>query len=108
MVALYGMSEELGLMAPASVQGQYLEGQAYLDCSQETSAKVDAAVQKILNESYAAAVNLLTERRALLDEISEYLLVKETITGDELMAFVKADQEKAEAPEVEEAAESEE
>ena len=110
MVALYGMSEELGLMAPASVQGQYLEGQAYLDCSQETSAKVDAAVQKILNSSYADAVNLLTEKRALLDEISEYLLVKETITGDELMAFVKADQEKGEEPETaeEKCAESEE
>ena len=107
MVALYGMSEELGLMAPATVQGQYLEGQAYLDCSQETSAKVDAAVQKILNESYAAAVQLLTDNRALLDEISEYLLVKETITGDELMAFVKADQEKTEAAE-ETPAESEE
>ena len=107
MVALYGMSEELGLMAPATVQGQYLEGQAYLDCSQETSAKVDAAVQKLLNESYAAAVQLLTEKRALLDEISEYLLVKETITGDELMAFVKADQEKTEAAE-ETPAESEE
>ena len=91
MVALYGMSEELGLMAPATVQGQYLEGQAYLDCSQETSAKVDAAVQKILNESYADAMTLLTENRTLLDEISEYLLVKETITGDELMAYVNAD-----------------
>ena len=49
MVALYGMSEELGLMAPASVTNQYLDGQSYLDCSQETSAKVDAAVQKLLN-----------------------------------------------------------
>ena len=106
MVALYGMSEELGLMAPATVQGQYLEGQAYLDCSQETSAKVDAAVQKLLNQSYNDAVNMLTEKRALLDEISEYLLVKETITGDELMAFVNADNklETAEEP----AAESEE
>ena len=106
MVALYGMSEELGLMAPATVQGQYLEGQAYLDCSQETSAKVDAAVQKLLNQSYNDAVNLLTEKRALLDEISEYLLVKETITGDELMAFVNADNkpETAEEP----AAENEE
>ena len=91
MVALYGMSEELGLMAPASVSNQYLEGQAYLDCSQETSAKVDAAVQRILNTSYDDAMRILTENRTLLDEISEYLLVKETITGDELMAYVNAD-----------------
>ena len=105
MVALYGMSEELGLMAPATVQGQYLEGQAYLDCSQETSAKVDAAVQKLLNTSFADAVKLLTDNRSLLDEIAEYLLVKETITGDELMAFVNAD--KAQLPEAaEEATES--
>ena len=108
MVALYGMSEELGLMAPATVQGQYLEGQAYLDCSQETSAKVDAAVQKILNESYADAVKLLTENRTLLDEISEYLLVKETITGDELMAFVNADKKQLPEAVEEAAAETEE
>ena len=94
MVALYGMSEELGLMAPATVQGQYLEGQAYLDCSQETSAKVDAAVQRLLNSSYTEAVKLLTENRGLLDEIAEFLLVKETITGDELMSFVNAVNEK--------------
>ena len=91
MVALYGMSEELGLMAPASVSNQYLDGQAYLDCSQETSAKVDAAVQKLLDTCFAEVTQLLTENRALLDEISEYLLVKETITGDELMAYVNAD-----------------
>ena len=99
MVALYGMSEELGLMAPASVSGQYLEGQAYLDCSQETSAKVDAAVQKILDRSYSEATELLRENRALLDEISEYLLAKETITGEELMAFVNADKNPAPAEE---------
>jgi len=106
MVALYGMSEELGLMAPATVQGQYLEGQAYLDCSQETSAKVDAAVQKLLAQSYADAVRLLTDNRSLLDEIAEYLLVKETITGDELMAFVNA--EKKQLPEAAEEANTEE
>ena len=91
MVALYGMSEELGLMAPASVSNQYLDGQSYMDCSQETSAKVDAAVQKLLNRSYAEATRLLTENRGLLDEISEFLLAKETITGEELMAYVNAD-----------------
>ena len=95
MVALYGMSEELGLMAAASVHNQYLEGQSYLDCSQETYAKIDATVMKILNESYADAKRILTENRALLDEIAEYLLLKETITGEELMAFVHADKAKA-------------
>ena len=93
MVTLYGMSEELGLMAPASVSSQYLEGQAYLDCSQETSAKVDAAVQKLLDSCYTQAKQTLQNNRALLDEISEYLLAKETITGDELMAYVNADKQ---------------
>ena len=90
MVALYGMSDELGLMATASVQSEYLEGRTQMDCSQETAAKVDAAVQKILNDAYEHAKSLLAENRALLDEISLYLLEKETITGDELMAFVNA------------------
>ena len=95
MVTLYGMSDALGLMAPASVSHQYLEGQAYLDCSQETSALVDKEVQKLLDRCYADARQLLTDNRGLLDEISEYLLAKETITGDELMAFVKADKPEA-------------
>ena len=95
MVALYGMSEELGLMAPATVSNHYLDGQSYMDCSQETSAKVDAAVQKLLNESYAEATKLLTDNRQLLDEISEFLLAKETITGEELMAYVNAGTEPA-------------
>ena len=91
MVALYGMSEELGLMAPASVSNQYLDGQAYLDCSQETSAKVDMAVQKLLNTCFAEAKQTLIDNRHLLDEISEFLLAKETITGDEMMAYINAD-----------------
>ncbi len=88
MVTLYGMSDALGLMAPATVSNQYLDGQAYLDCSQETSALVDKEVQKLLSQCYADSVKLLRENRELLDEVSEYLLAKETITGDELMAYV--------------------
>ncbi len=91
MVTLYGMSEALGLMAPATVGNQYLENQAYLDCSQETSALVDKEVQKLLSTCYNETKSLLTANRTLLDEISSYLLNKETITGDELMAFVNAD-----------------
>ena len=88
MVTLYGMSDALGLMAPATVKNQYLEGQAYLDCSQETAALVDKEVQAILDQAYAETKQLLTDNRALLDEIALYLLTKETITGDELMAFI--------------------
>ena len=91
MVAMYGMSEELGLMAPATVTHQYLDGQSYLDCSQETSALVDKTVKKILSQCYDRAKQVLTENRGLLDEISMYLLTKETITGEEFMAFVNAD-----------------
>ena len=91
MVAQYGMSEKLGLMSTASVQNQYLDGQAYMDCSQSTAHEVDQEVKALLERSYAEAKQLLVDNRALLDEISEYLLVKETITGDELMAYVNAD-----------------
>jgi len=91
MVTQYGMSDTLGLMSTASVQHQYLEGQAYMDCAQSTAAEVDAEVKRILDKAYADTRQLLTENRALLDEISEFLLVKETITGDELMAYVNAD-----------------
>ena len=90
MVSLYGMSDALGLMAPASVSHQYLEGQAYLDCSQETSAVIDREVKLLLQSSYEDAVVLLTEHRALLDEVSAYLLLKETISGEELMQYVNA------------------
>ncbi len=94
MVALYGMSEELGLMAAATVRNEYLDGESHMDCSQETAAKIDATVMQLLNRCYGDAKRVLTENRALLDEISEYLLVKETITGEELMAFVNASQSK--------------
>ena len=99
MVALYGMSDELGLMAAASVRDPYLDGSARMDCSDETAAKVDAAVMRLLNQAYDDARRLLSEHRPLLDEISEYLLGKETITGDELMAFVNAGQTPAEPAE---------
>ena len=98
MVALYGMSEELGLMAAASVSSRYLDGAAHMDCSEETAALVDKAVKKLLSEAYAAAKELLIANRSLLDEIAEYLLLKETISGEELMSFVNAPKAIEEAP----------
>ena len=97
MIAQYGMSEALGLMAPATVQHQYLEGNAYLDCSQETSALVDKEIKTILETCFRDATNILTENRSLLDEIAEFLLAKETITGEELMKFVNHSSETTEA-----------
>ncbi len=99
MIAQYGMSDELGLMAVASVQNEYLDGQAYMDCSQETAARVDREVKKLLDRCYADAVRILTENRSLLDEVALYLLDKETITGDELMAFINADKQEPAAEE---------
>ena len=97
VVDLYGMSKELGLMAPASIQNEYLEGQSYLDCSQETASVIDKEVKQLLANCYEDAKRILTENRALLDEISEYLLNRETITGDELMAFVNAEEKSSTA-----------
>jgi len=86
-------------MAPASVSNAYLDGQAYLDCSQETAAKVDTAVQNLLTRVYEETKQILIDNRALLNEISEYLLAKETITGEELMAYVNADKARLSEPE---------
>ena len=63
---------------------------------------MDKEVQKLLDSAFADANRILTENRGLLDEISEYLLVKETITGEELMAYVNAAQEPEQAPEAQE------
>ena len=91
MVTQFGMSDKIGLMALATTQNEYLDGQAYMDCAQTTAAMADSEVQRILGECYEGARGLLQENRGLLDEISLYLLQKETITGDELMAYVNAD-----------------
>ena len=115
MVAQYGMSKALGLMAPGSVSHQYLETQTYLDCSQETAALVDREVQKMLSTALEQVKELLRQHRSLLDEVSLYLLSKETITGEELMTYVNregettpAAQETPEAPENQEASQNQE
>ena len=94
MVTEYGMSDELGLLAPSANSSQYLETQGYLNCSDDTSSKIDKAVQDLLTKTYEEAKSTLVTNRSLLDEIAEFLLAKETITGDELMAFINADKAK--------------
>ena len=96
MVSQYGMSKRLGLMTTAAVEHEYLDGQAYMDCAQSTAAVVDEEVKSLLDDSYTAALNILGEHRALLDEIAEFLLMKETITGEELMRFVESSNTRSE------------
>ena len=96
------MSDKIGLMTLASGGNEYLDNQAYMDCAQTTAAEADNEVRNFLNESYQAAKKLLVENRELLDEISLYLLQKETITGDELMAYVNADKQRQTARPAEE------
>ncbi len=102
MIAQYGMSQELGLLSPMVVTNQYLDGQSSLDCSQEVAAQVDQAARALLEKCYAEDKKLLMENRALLDEITTFLLLKETITGEEMMAFVNADKEPKNAEATEE------
>ena len=91
MVTQFGMSEKIGTMALAGVQSEYLGGEAYMDCAQSTAAEADEEVRNILSACYEEAKKLLKEKRALLDEIALFLLQKETITGEEFMAYVNAE-----------------
>ena len=93
MVAQFGMSDRFGTMALSTVQNEYLDAQSYMDCAQSTAAAVDEEVQKLLQSCYNDAKKILTDNRSLLDEVALYLLAKETITGDELMAYVNADKQ---------------
>jgi len=102
MITQYGMSERFGLMALSTVSNPYLDGSTMMNCADETAAQADGEIKELLESCYADAKRILTEKRALLDEIALYLLEKETIVGDELMAFIRADEKKSEPEAVEE------
>ena len=85
MVTQYGMSERFGLMGLATVESQYLEGRAVLNCSDVTAAAVDEEVRKILESSYQEAKRILSENMDAMDVIADFLIKQETITGKEFM-----------------------
>lgn len=88
MVTIYGMTDNFDMMALESVQNRYLDGRAVRNCSEETSTLIDKEVLSIIRECHQKAREILRENRDLLDKISEYLLEKETIFGDEFFKFV--------------------
>lgn len=88
MVTIYGMTDKFDMMALESVQNRYLDGRAVRECSDQTSTLIDEEVLNIIRTCHQNTRKLLRDNRDLLDKISEYLLEKETIFGDEFMEFV--------------------
>lgn len=89
MITQYGMSEKFGLIGLESVQNRYLDGRPVSNCGEETASEVDKEVMKMLKEAYEEAKRLLTEHRSSLDQIAEFLIEKETITGKEFMKIFR-------------------
>ncbi len=106
MITQYGMSEKFGLMALSTVSNPYLDGSTMMNCADVTAAQADEEIKVLLANCYENACRVLSENRALLDEIALFLLQKETITGDEFMTYVNAD--KKALPEAAEEAPSDE
>ena len=89
MVAMFGMSEEFGMMALASRRNQYLDGGYGMDCAQDTAARMDQAVKELLDKCYKEAVKVIQESREDMDKVVAYLMEKETITGAEMVAIIE-------------------
>ena len=88
MVTRYGMSEDFGMVALETVSNQYLGGDASLACSAETQTQIDRRVVELVKTAHQKAIQILMENREKLDELSQYLYQKETITGDEFMKIL--------------------
>lgn len=89
MITRYGMSDEFGMVALETINNQYLGGDTTLACSNETATRIDAAVIAMVKEAHDKAYQIISSHKDKLDEISTYLLEKETITGEEFMEILK-------------------
>jgi len=95
MVTRFGMSEEFGLMGLETIEGQYLDGRAVMNCGDETAAMVDGVVKQMLKESYDKAKEMLNKNQSALKRIAAFLVEKETITGKEFMKILREVQNEA-------------
>ncbi len=85
MITMYGMSDRFGLVTLESVQDRYLDGRAVMNCSETTGAQIDEEVQKVLRNAYERSLEIIKENRDVLDEIADFLIERENITGKEFM-----------------------
>ena len=102
MVTQYGMSDTFGLMGLESIESRYLDGRPVMNCSEETGAKIDEEVKQILATAYQQALTIIREHREVMDEIAEFLIQKETITGKEFMDIFTGKNKQADRLEVQE------
>ena len=103
MVTRLGMTEEFDMMATEVIANRYLGGDTSLQCSEETAGKIDAAVLGLIKEAHGKAREILSENREKLDVLAQYLLEKETITGEEFMQLLQREEKAAEEQETAEA-----
>lgn len=99
MVTRLGMTEEFDMMATEVVANRYLGGDAALQCSETTAGKIDAKILALIKEAHAKARTILQDNRNKLDVLAQYLLEKETITGEQFMALLQQEQAKENAEE---------
>lgn len=99
MVTRLGMTEEFDMMATEVIANRYLGGDAALQCSETTAGKIDAKVLALIKEAHAKARTILQDNRDKLDVLAQYLLEKETITGEQFMALLQQEQAKENAEE---------
>lgn len=92
MLTRYGMSDEFDMVALETVNNQYLGGDTSLACSAQTQCEIDQKVVELVKAQHAKAVQILTDNRAKLDELAQYLYQKETITGDEFMEILNREE----------------
>ena len=90
MITRYGMSRQFDMVAMETVNNQYLGGDTSLACSAETQAQIDQEVVALVKASHEKAAQILLENREKLDQLSEYLYEKETITGEEFMQILNS------------------
>ena len=91
MLTRYGMSDEFDMVALETVNNQYLGGDTSLACSAQTQREIDQKVVELVKTQHEKAIRILTENRAKLDELAQYLYQKETITGEEFMDILNRD-----------------
>lgn len=96
MVSMYGMSDKFGMMALESAQNKYLDGRQVQTCANETAAELDEEIRKIVNSAYDKAKQILKDNIAIMREVAEFLIDKETITGEEFMNILNKNEQKEE------------